>query len=135
MNRTYSELLGIARFEDRFEYLRITGRVGAETFGSERYLNQRFYNSYDWKQIRDFVIVRDNGCDLAFPGREIFTTMYVHHINPLTPNDVKNHTSALFDPENLITVTHETHNAIHYGNINNLVQDFVERRPGDTKAW
>lgn len=134
-SRSYSELRVLPSFEERFNYLCLAGTVGDITFGSERHLNQRFYNSYEWKQARNWVIVRDNGCDLGILGREIHSTIYIHHINPITPDDLKFRSLALFDPENLISVTHRTHNAIHYGDVNNLQRDPVERRPGDTKDW
>lgn len=133
--KTYSELISIPTFEERFNYLSLSGIVGDRTFGGERYLNQQFYTSQAWRRARQAVIVRDNGCDLAFPDREIYGNIYIHHINPLTPNDFKNRTAALLNPENLISVTHQTHNAIHYGDINQLAPTLVERRPGDTKRW
>lgn len=134
-SRSYSELRTLPSFEDRFNYLCLAGIVGDITFGSERHLNQRFYNSQEWKQARNQVIVRDNGCDLGIPGREINSTIYIHHINPITPDDLHVRGSALFDPENLISVTHRTHNAIHWGDVHQLERDPVERRPGDTKEW
>lgn len=133
--KTYDELKQILSFEDRFRYLSLSGLVGDRTFGSERYLNQRFYNSSQWRRTRDFVILRDNGCDLGIPGREIHNSIYIHHINPLTPFDIKSGSSALLDPNNLITVSHRTHNAIHYGDEKQLQIGFIERRPGDTKLW
>ena len=133
--KTYSELCLISSFEERFKYLSLSGIVGDRTFGGERYLNQQFYTSQAWRRTREQIIVRDNGCDLAFPGREIHGQIYIHHINPITPYDLKDRTPALLNPENLISVTHKTHNAIHYGDESQLMQTFVERAPGDTKGW
>lgn len=133
--RSYEELRHILTFEGRFRYLSLAGLVGDPTFGSERFLNQQFYNSPVWKQARDQVIIRDQGCDLGIPGREIYSTVYVHHINPIQPEDLKFGRPSLVDPNNLITVSHRTHNAIHYGDEKQLEQTFVERQPGDTKEW
>lgn len=135
MMKTYEELRHIPTFEERFRYLMISGVVGDRTFGSERYLNQSFYTSAPWRRVRDYVIIRDNGCDLGIPGREIFSSIFVHHMNPISPEDLKFGRPSLIDPENLITVSHRTHNAIHYGDESQLQQEFVERRPGDTKDW
>lgn len=133
--RTYEELRTLSTFEERFHYLSLAGNVGDRTFGSERYLNQSFYTSSVWRQARDLVIIRDNGCDLGIAGREIFSTIYVHHMNPITPEDVKFARASLWDPNNLITVTHRTHNAIHYGDERQLEKEFVERAAGDMKLW
>ena len=133
--KTYSELIQLPTFEERFRYLALSGVVGDQTFGWERHLNQSFYNSTDWRRTRDHIIVRDGGCDMAVQGREIYSTIYIHHINPLTPADLRDYSPALLNPENLISVTHQTHNAIHYGDENNLQKDFVERTPGDTVDW
>lgn len=133
--KSYSELVELETFEERFRYLALSGIVGDSTFGHERFLNQRFYNSAAWRSARNGVIVRDNGCDLGIEGREIYSTIYIHHINPLTPEDLKFGRPALLDPENLITVSHRTHNAIHYGDENQLERALVERSPGDTKDW
>lgn len=133
--RSYSELQKLFSFEERFRYLSLDGIVGDPTFGNERYLNQQFYNSVAWRRARDFVIIRDNGCDLGIEGREIHSTIYIHHMNPLTPEDLRFGRPCLVDPDNLITVTHQTHNAIHYGDENQLARDPIERRPGDTKDW
>lgn len=135
MERSYSEMRKLSEFEDRFEYLSLGGTVGDRTFGSKRHLNQSFYTSADWRRARNVVIARDMGCDLGVPGREIHGRIYIHHINPLRPEDFLNASPLLFDPENLITVTHETHNAIHYGDARQLPKLLVERRPGDTKLW
>ena len=133
--RTYTDLSAIPDYEARFRYLQLNGRVGSDTFGFDRYLNQRFYRSREWKRIRDFVIARDNGCDLGIPGREIYGKILIHHMNPLIPEDVMNATDFLLNPEYLITTTHNTHNAIHYGDKDLLMLDPVERRPNDTCPW
>lgn len=133
--RTYSELRRIETFEDRFRYLALNGEVGETTFGYDRYLNQRFYRSRQWKDIRHHVIARDGGCDLGIADREIFDRLYVHHMNPMQVDDFRSGTDVILDPEFLITTTHATHNAIHYGDESLLPQPPVERRPGDTKLW
>lgn len=134
-NRTYEELRKLQTFEERFRYLSLLGNVGEKTFGWERHLNQSFYNSAPWRRVRDFIIVRDNGCDLGIPGREIHSSIYIHHINPIVPEDLRFGRPSLLDPDNLITVSHQTHNAIHYGDESHLRKEYVERRPGDTKDW
>lgn len=134
-SRSYLELKKLPTFEQRFRYLSLRGVVGEQTFGSERYMNQQFYNSTEWKRVRYFVQVRDDGCDLGIVGRDIHDTVYIHHINPLTPDDFKYGRPSLLDPDNLITVTHRTHNAIHYGDETLLFTGLVERRPGDTIDW
>lgn len=133
--RTYRELIRIDDYEERFHYLRLDGQVGLDTFGFDRYMNQTFYASREWKRIRKQVIARDEGCDMAFPGYEIYDRIYVHHMNPMTPNDIKHGNDDILNPEFLICVTHKTHNAIHYGDERLLPRPFVERRPGDTKLW
>ena len=133
--KTYSELILLPTFEERFEYLRLNGAVGKDTFGYDRYLNQVFYTSYEWKKIRDQIIIRDNGCDLGIPGREIGRRIYIHHINPLRKDDIVSHSEYLRNPEFLICASFETHNAIHYGDINLLPRDPVERKPNDTCPW
>jgi hypothetical protein len=133
--RTYSELSRYQTFEDRYEYLRLSGEVGLSTFGFDRYLNQQFYHSHAWKSIRQHVIIRDNGCDLGIPGYEIHVELLIHHINPVTTEDLMHGEEWLTDPEFLITTTHNTHNAIHYGDKSLLVPPVRERRPGDTKLW
>ena len=136
--KSYSELITIPTFEERYRYLKIGGRVGETTFGFERYLNQILYNSDDWKEIRDKIIIRDNGCDLGMDGYEIpkGLKIFIHHINPITIADVRNRSSKLFDPENLITTIKKTHDAIHYGDESFLVHyQMVERRPNDTCPW
>jgi hypothetical protein len=133
--RTYSELSKLRTFEERYEYLRIKGSVGEETFGFDRYLNQIFYRSQKWKKIRDFVIVRDNGCDLGIEGREIYERIIIHHMNPITIKDIEHESDFLLDPEFLISTIHNTHNAIHYGDKNLLIQMPVERTKNDMCPW
>ena len=133
--RTYSELITIPTFKERFEYLRLDGTVGKETFGFDRYLNQVFYRSPEWKSIRDQVIVRDNGCDLGIEGHEIYGRIIIHHMNPLTMEDVLDRNPIIFNPEFLITTTHNTHNAIHYGDENLLITTPIERSKNDTCPW
>ena len=134
--RTYSELVQLPTFKERFKYLSLDGTVGRETFGYDRYINQKFYKSPEWKRLRDFLIVRDNGCDLALDGFEIFGKILIHHLNPITKNDILNQTEFLMNPEYLVCTTFDTHNAIHYGDSKLLRQpSYVERRPGDTKLW
>lgn len=135
MTRTYTELMRIPTFEERFEYLKLSGRVAKETFGFDRWLNQVFYRSPQWRQLRNQIIIRDNGCDLGIPGREIYDKIYVHHMNPLLKDDIVNKTEYLTNPEYLICVSHMTHEAIHYGDANLLMRDPVERKPGDTMLW
>ena len=136
MTRTYSELIKLKTFEERFEYLKLSGVVGRDTFGYERYLNQKFYRSPEWKKIRNDIIIRDNGCDLAIEDRPIQAgRIYIHHMNPLRSNDIIDRTEYLTNPEFLICVTYETHNAIHYGDISNLFTGFVTRTKNDTCPW
>lgn len=133
--RTYSELITIPTFEERFEYLKLNGSIGLETFGHDRYLNQILYNSPEWRRFRPEIIVRDNGCDLACEGYEIFGKILIHHINPITAQDILNRNSKVFDPENVITTVHNTHNAIHYGDKNLLITEPIERSRNDTCPW
>ena len=133
--RTYSELLQFDSFEDRFNYLKLDGSVGKDTFGFDRYLNQRFYKSKEWKDIRDEVIFRDLGCDLGVEGYEIYGRVYVHHMNPFMVDDLQHNVESLLDPEFLITTTHKTHNAIHYGDDSFLVLEPVIRTKNDTCPW
>lgn len=135
VTRTYSELIRLHSFEERYEYLRLHGAVGRETFGYDRYLNQRFYQSREWKQIRDHVIVRDNGCDLGIFGYEIHGYMLIHHINPMQAKDLIDGEEWVLDPEYLITTTQNTHNAIHYSDVSLMPKVVTERHPGDTKLW
>lgn len=133
--KTYSELITLPTFEERFEYLQLKGTVGQETFGFDRYLNQILYNSKEWKHLRNEIIVRDNGCDLALEGFEIHGRILIHHINPITIDDVIKRREMVFDPENLICVTHNTHNAIHYGDKSLLITGPIKRRANDTCPW
>jgi len=135
MIRTYSELIQIPTFEERFEYLKLDGRVGESTFGFDRYLNQKFYNSQDWKTIRNYVIVRDEACDLGIKDREIYGVIIVHHMNPISVKDLENNIHLVLDPEYLICVSSRTHNAITFGNKDNLIFLPKERKRGDTKLW
>lgn len=134
-NRSYRELSRLETFEERFEYLRLNGEVGRDTFGFDRYLNQQFYTSTEWRNQRHFVIARDLGRDLGVEDHEIFDRVFVHHINPITPEDFIEGSDRLLDLDNLITVSNETHNAIHYGDKSSLRQELIERRPGDTTPW
>ena len=134
--RTYSELIRLESFTDRFKYLKLNGKVGSETFGFDRYLNQMFYRSPEWRRLRREVIIRDNGCDLGIEGLEIHSDLYVHHMNPLAPQDIiEGNELALFNPDVLITTTHQTHNALHYGDERLLFEPVVSRSPGDTQLW
>lgn len=133
--RTYSELSRLSTFDDRFKYLALRGGVGDRTFGFDRYINQMFYASAEWKRVRQHVILRDNGCDLGLEGYEIHNRLYVHHMNPMEVEDIADGDSRNLDPEFLITTTHRTHNAIHYGDEGQLPKPIVERRRGDTKLW
>ncbi len=135
MIRTYRELIRIPTFEERFEYLKLNGSVGKDTFGFDRYVNQRFYRSREWKRIRDEVIVRDNGCDLGIQDRTIFGRILIHHMNPVSMEDIEKSTEYLMNPNYLICVSLDTHNAVHYGDANLLVKDPIERRPFDTCPW
>jgi len=133
--RTYSELIKIPTFKERFEYLRLDGKVGEETFGFDRYLNQVFYKSPEWKAARDFVIIRDQGCDLAMEGHEIFGKILVHHMNPISMEDIVHRTEYLLDPEYLICTIKNTHDAIHYGDGSLLITGPIERTKNDTCPW
>lgn len=135
MIRSFSEMVQYPTFEERFDYLVLGGQVGYATFGFDRYINQSFYTSYEWKRIREQVIVRDNGCDLGVPGYEIHTGILIHHINPMQVDDIVHGEEWILDPEYLITTTHNTHNAIHYGAKNLLPKTVLERAPDDTKLW
>lgn len=133
--RTYSELRRIESFKERFEYLKLNGSVGRSTFGFDRYLNQKFYTSTQWRRVRQAVIARDLGMDLGVDGYEIHDKIIIHHMNPIQVEDLNQDMPEILDPEYLITTTHNTHNAIHYGDASKLAQPLVERRPGDTKLW
>ena len=133
--RNYSDLSKIETFEDRFRYLQLNGAVGKDTFGYDRYLNQFFYRSVRWKKVRDLVIVRDNGCDLGIAGRDIYGKIMIHHMNPITVNDLEHETDLLLDPEYLVCVSFDTHQAIHYGDISLLPRDPIIRKKNDTCPW
>lgn len=133
--RTYSELVRLKTFQERFQYLQLGGAVGKETFGYDRFLNQRFYMSKEWKDVRDYVIIRDNGCDLGLDGYDIFGKIIIHHMNPVVLEDLTHGSGKILDPEYLITVCHNTHNAIHYGDGDLLVREPVVRKKNDTCPW
>lgn len=135
MIRTYTELMQLEAFEDRYKYLQLKGVVGESTFGFDRYLNQRFYRSREWRSLRHRIIVRDNGCDLGIRDREIHQGLYIHHMQPMTIEDIEQGNPDILNAEYLITVSHDTHNAIHYGDEKLLPRKFVERTPGDTRLW
>lgn len=135
ITRTYRELRSIDGFEKRFRYLSLRGEVGVSTFGFDRYLNQRFYTSREWRQLRDHVIVRDEGCDLGIEGYEIHDKILVHHMNPVIIDDLVAGEDSVLDPNFLITTTHRTHNAIHYGDERLLPKQFKPRERGDTRLW
>lgn len=133
--RKYSTLRRFNTLEDRYEYLKLTGVVGKQTFGWDRYFNQRFYHSTEWKRVRDIVIIRDEGCDLGISGFEINSKLLIHHMNPIWIEDLKNGNPDILDPEFLITTCDRTHQAIHYGDKYLLPQVPIQRLPGDTKLW
>lgn len=135
MTKSYHELMQMPTFEERFEYLRLYGVVGEDIFGFNRFVNQAFYTSDPWKSARNKVIIRDGGCDLACPDREIFHRIQIHHINPVTIEQLENEDPILYDLNNLICTSPTTHRAIHYGDASLLIQDYIPRRPGDTKLW
>ena len=134
--RTYSELIALPTYIERFNYLKLGGRVGEDTFGFDRHLNQNLYQrSQRWKKARDLVIIRDNGCDLGVEGHEIYGKITVHHMNPVTLEDILNDRDWIYDPEFLISTMHTTHNAIHYGDENLLITEPTVRKPNDTIPW
>jgi hypothetical protein len=133
--RTYKELLQFETFRERFEYLKLGGGVGRSTFGFDRHINQHFYASSEWKSVRDHVIVRDSGCNLAVPGHEIHQGLLIHHMNPMSVNDIVHGEDWILDPEFLITTNHRTHNAIHYGSDDRMPATVTERTPNDTRLW
>lgn len=135
MIRTYSKLIRLPTFLDRFRYLKLGGQVGVETFGYDRYLNQTLYRTSEWKRFRRDIIIRDNGCDLACEGYEIIGKIIVHHINPISVEDVIKRDAKVFDPENVISTVLNTHNAIHYGDEGLLITEPIERKPNDTCPW
>jgi len=133
--RSYSELLTLPTFEQRLEYLTLRGSIGVTTFDNERWLNQDFYNSWTWRNVRKKIIIRDAGCDLAIPGREIFDAIRIHHMNPITVEDLESFNPIVYDPEFLICTSLLTHNEIHFGTRRREFQLPIERRKGDTKLW
>jgi hypothetical protein len=133
--RTYSELIQYSAFEDRFRYLSLRGQVGESTFGFDRWLNQQFYTSRQWRDLRHHIIVRDEGCDLGVLGYEVYRRPIIHHMNPLTVDDLVHGTDDALDPEYLILTSHDTHNAIHYGDERLLPKPVITRTPGDTQLW
>lgn len=135
MLRSYSELSRLRTFDERFRYLLLAGLVGVETFGFDRYVNQRFYRSEEWKHVRNIVIARDNGCDLGIEGRDINGRVYVHHMNPMSLEQINDHMGLILDPEYLVCVTFATHNAIHYGDESYITLAPVERQPNDMCPW
>lgn len=133
--KSYLELLEYETFKERFEYLKLPGSVGFITYGWDRFLNQALYNSYEWRKFRDKIILRDGGCDLGVYGYEIPKYALIHHINPITKEDIIDRAPCVFDPNNVITVSRETHNAIHYGSLDLVPHQMVIRKPGDTRLW
>ena len=133
--RNYTDLAKLKTFEERFRYLQLNGAVGVDTFGYDRYLNQFFYRSSRWKKVRDIVIVRDGGCDLGIEGRDIFGKIMIHHMNPITLKDLETESDILLNPEYLVCVSFDTHQAIHYGDISLLPKDPIERKKNDTCPW
>lgn len=133
--RTYKELIRIPTFKERYEYLKLNGQVGKDTFGFDRYLNQKFYRSSEWKAIRNRVIIRDAGCDLGIKDREIYGKILIHHMNPITIKDITNKTDLLLNPDYLICTSKLTHDAIHYGDQNLFASESAERKPFDTCPW
>ena len=133
--RTYSELSRLDTFDDRYQYLKLNGVVGESTFGFDRWVNQEFYRSREWKSIRNDVIVRDNGCDLGIPGYEIYRDLLIHHMNPVSMKDIEHGEEWILDPNFLITTSRRTHNAIHYGDESLLPRIPVQRKSGDTTLW
>lgn len=132
--KSYSEMLLYSTYEERLKYLQIFGSVGEMTFGGSRMLNQTLYRSPEWKRFRDEIIIRDNGCDLAVEGMDIYSRILIHHINPLTIKDIQNRADCIFDPDNVVCVSHKTHEAIHYG-LDTIHSSFTDRKAGDTTLW
>jgi hypothetical protein len=135
MTKSYEELSQLETFEERYRYLSLQGNVGHATFGYDRWINQQFYHSREWRRVRDLVIIRDEGCDLGVPGYEINDRLYIHHMVPMSVADIREGDERNLDLNYLITCTHQTHNAIHYGDESKLMKPFVERSAGDTKLW
>ena len=135
MLRTYSDLIRLPTFEERFDYLSLDGQIGTATFGFDRYLNQRFYSSTEWKKVRNFVLARDEACDLGIEGLDIKYMPLIHHMNPIQPKDLEEFNPDILEPEFLITTTKNTHNAIHFGDRSRLTLRVVERQPNDQAPW
>lgn len=135
MIKTYSELIKLPTWDERFKYLKLDGQIGVETFGQNRFLNQDFYHSREWKRLRDYIILRDNGCDLAVDGMQIYGKIYIHHMNPIVDSDIIHQSDFLIDPEYLISVSFNTHNLIHYGPEELTNNDWTPRTDGDTCLW
>lgn len=135
MIRTYEHLSTLPTFKERFNYLKLDGLVGHQTFGFDRYINQRFYQSAEWKRLRDAIIIRDGGCDLGCPEYRIYGRVLIHHLNPVTVRDFTERSELLLNPDYLVCVSHETHNAIHYGDIRQLSEAVAIRVQGDTCPW
>lgn len=133
--RTYSELITFPTLLERYNYLKLNGQVGVDTFGYDRYVNQKFYNSCEWRRVKDYVIVRDNGCDLGVPGADIPDLIIIHHMNPVTLDDIVKGNPDIFNPEYLISTSLHTHNAIHYSDESLLPKGPIERRPNDQAPW
>ena len=136
MIRTYEGLCQYDTFEDRFAYLKLSGKIGVSTFGFDRWMNQKFYTSQEWRSVRDLVIIRDGGCDMGLEGRELYDRIAIHHMNPVSIEDLVGFANPqLLDPDYLICVGHRTHNAIHYGDSSSLIHIPKDRKPGDTTPW
>lgn len=133
--RSYSEMLRFVTFDERFEYLKLRASVGDSTFGFDRWINQNFYRSTEWRSVRNVVLARDLGCDLGITGREVYARPTIHHMNPMRAEDIDASDPDILNPEYLITCSLDTHNAIHYGDASSLAKPFVERKPGDTNLW
>lgn len=133
--KTYRELRRLNTFEDRYKYLKLNGSVGEDTFGFDRWINQQFYRSAEWKRVRDIVIVRDNGCDLGDPDHPIYGRILIHHMNPICKEDFDENPDYLLNPDYLVCVSHDTHNAIHYGDESLLQKEWTPRKPNDTCPW
>ena len=134
-SKSYSEMIMLPTFEERFNYLKLGGKIGEETFGFSRYINQEFYHLKEWKAFRDKVIIRDNGCDLAMSGYDILGKIIIHHINPITYEDIVNRHECVFDMNNVITTQLATHNAIHYGDDKIFINKYAQRYKNDTCPW
>lgn len=135
MNRTYTDLIALPTFKERYDYLKLGGTIGEQTFGSKRYLNQKFYHSNEWKKFKQAMIIRDNGCDLGVSGFQINGRIYLHHLNPLTLEEILEHPEAAMDPNNVICTTFDTHNAIHYGELDISKYEPIVRTKNDTCPW